>query len=102
MDINFRRQQLLNGLGIKQLPAMTVMTGTSTPVEDMEIAVGVVSCPSELQHQHQQPDQNFPDKGIPIRTLTLEAHKCPGCGSRGKDTWVQPGKMCPVCSTVVE
>lgn len=43
MDINFRRQQLLNGLGIKQLPAMTVMDGSSAPVEDMEVAVGVAS-----------------------------------------------------------
>lgn len=43
MDINFRRQQLLSGLGIKQLPAMTVMTGSSTLVEDMEVAVGTIS-----------------------------------------------------------
>lgn len=88
MDINFRRQQLLNGLGIKQLPAMTVMDGSSAPVEDMEVAVGTISvwdnpdhilmhlsntiqCPSEHQHQHHQPDQKFPDKGIPIRTLTV-------------------------------
>jgi len=100
MDLNFRRQRLLDGLGIKQLPAMNVMAESSTAVEDMEVEVGTVSCSSE--HQNQQADQKFSDKGIPIRTLTLEAHKCPCCGSVGKDTWVQPGKLCPVCSTVVE
>lgn len=43
MDLNFRRQQLLDGLGIKQLPAMNVVAGSSTPVEDMEVAVGTIS-----------------------------------------------------------
>ncbi|TID17421.1 LETM1 domain-containing protein [Venturia nashicola] len=97
MDKNFRRQQLLIDLGITQLPTMTVMTEDST--DELEITLGVVSYSPEHEHQ---PDQKFSDKGIPIHNLTLEAHKCPGCLSRGKNTWVQPGKMCPVCSTCVE
>jgi hypothetical protein len=41
--LNFRRQHLLNGLGIEQLPVMTVMSGSLTPVQDMELPVGIVS-----------------------------------------------------------
>jgi hypothetical protein len=90
--LNFHRQQLLENLGVEQLPAMILMAGSSTPAEDMEVSIATISVllsslyapahlsntfqrPSEIEHQ--QPDQEFPDKGIPIRTLTVSCCSLP-------------------------
>jgi hypothetical protein len=94
--LNFHRQQLLENLGVEQLPAMTLMAGSSTPAEDTEVSIATISvllsllCPpahlsNTLQRpsevEHQQPDQEFHNNGIPIRTLTVSCCFLPFVGN---------------------
>jgi hypothetical protein len=48
MASNFRRQQLLESLGVEQLPSMTVMQEPSTPAQGMEALISTASVCSLL------------------------------------------------------
>jgi len=104
MASGYHRQHFLYSRGVQQFPTMIVMPKPPTPAQGLEAQVRTASYPVQVhQCDAQQSDKKLIDEDIPIRTvMTLPARKCPVCDSNGKDTWVQPGKMCPECSYAMD
>ncbi|KAK7542867.1 uncharacterized protein J3D65DRAFT_665185 [Phyllosticta citribraziliensis] len=75
---NIHRQQILERLGIEQLPAL--LPGEEMPFFD----------PDETRSE------------IPIISLPVPGRKCPACLAKGEVVWVIPGKCCPQCGTPLQ
>jgi len=130
MAFNFRRQHLIERLGIEQLPALAEVPESSTRMENgFEIPIHSATCRGQKcptcaangqssfvfsgshcrfcdtkveQRNFQQPGKVLAEKDIPIRTATLPARKCPTCAGNGQTSWVIPGKQCPQCYSMVD
>ncbi|KAL0257252.1 hypothetical protein SLS55_008062 [Diplodia seriata] len=74
---NIRRHEILERLGIEQLPAL--MPGQ--------------------EHPDVEPEERRPE--VPLVMLPVPGRKCPSCLAKGETVWVIPGKCCPACGTPV-
>ncbi|KAF2436626.1 hypothetical protein EJ08DRAFT_674492 [Tothia fuscella] len=72
MALNFRRQQIMERLGIKQAPSVNVMEESTSHT-----------------------DHGFE---IPVRTVPLPDRKCHGCAERGQESWIRAGGHCSNCA----
>ncbi|KAF2146514.1 uncharacterized protein K452DRAFT_294082 [Aplosporella prunicola CBS 121167] len=73
---NVRRQEILERLGIEQLPPLM---------------------PGE-EYAHAEPERGG---SVPMVMLPVPGRKCPACLAKGETVWVIPGKCCPQCGTPV-
>lgn len=94
---NIHRHQILERLGIEQLPAL--LPGEEIPFfepEETRAEIPIISLPvSTLQCfgiRSEATTDNY---------LQVPGRKCPACLAKGETVWVIPGKCCPQCGTPV-